>query len=105
MPSSGPRVPESDSFFPYAEAKAAADAYLRGTGLEWTILGPGRLTMEAPSGRIGVGPGKDAVGRDTARGNVALVIAAVLAEPRTAGKVIDFIDGDTPIEEAIRRIL
>lgn len=98
-------VPESHSFFPYAESKAAADAYLKGTDLEWTILGPGRLTMETPTGRIGIGPVKDAVSRDTSRGNVARVISAVLAEPRTANKVIDFIDGDTPIEEAIRRIL
>jgi hypothetical protein len=35
----------------------------------------------------------------------APVIAAALAEPRTAGKVIDFIDGATPIEEAIRPLL
>lgn len=33
-------VPEDNSFFAYAEAKSAADAHLRGTDLEWTILGP-----------------------------------------------------------------
>ena len=34
-----------DDFFAYAEAKAAADAYLRGTSLDWTILGPGALPV------------------------------------------------------------
>ena len=45
-------VPESDSFFPYADAKWAADEYLRGTDLEGTILGPGTLTFDEPTGRI-----------------------------------------------------
>ena len=35
-------VPEGDSFFPYADAKAAADAHLRASNLDWTVLGPGR---------------------------------------------------------------
>src|SRR5690554_304023 len=30
-------VPENDSFFAYAEAKAAADDYLRRSDLAWTI--------------------------------------------------------------------
>ncbi len=94
-------VPEDSSFFPYAEAKAAADDYLRSTNLSWTILGPGRLTEEEPSGKIRVDPDKNTPDSDTSRGNVARVAAAVLAEPRTIGKTIDFIDGDTPIAEAI----
>src|SRR5690242_10671846 len=34
-------VAEDNSFFPYAEAKAAADAHLRASDLDWTVLGPG----------------------------------------------------------------
>lgn len=94
-------VPEDDPFFAYAEAKAAADDYLRKTELDWTILGPGRLTMEEPSGRIAVGEDLEEAGRETSRGNVARVAAAVLAEPRTIGRTIDFVDGATSIEEAI----
>lgn len=94
-------VPEGDPFFAYAEAKAAADDYLRKTQLDWTILGPGRLTLEEPSGRIAVGPAVEKAGRATSRGNVALVAAAVLGEPRTIGKTIDFVDGERPIAEAI----
>ena len=48
-------VPEDNSFYPYAEAKAAADAHLRASDLDWTVLGPGRLTLEPATGRIAVG--------------------------------------------------
>lgn len=94
-------VPEDSSFFPYAEAKAAADAYLRETGLDWTILGPGSLTMEEPTGKIRVNPPANAANRDTSRANVALVALAVLEEPETVRKTIPFVDGDEPIESAI----
>ena len=33
-------VPADNPFFAYAEAKAAADEHLRGTDLDWTVLGP-----------------------------------------------------------------
>lgn len=57
-------VPEDDSFFAYADAKWAADEYLRGTALEGTILGPGTLTLDAPTGRIDLdAPDRGAVSR------------------------------------------
>ena len=43
--------------------------------------------------------------KKTARGNVALVAARALADPRgTAGKFIEFSDGDTPIAEALENL-
>ena len=36
----------------YVEAKRDADAALRATDLDWTILRPGRLTDEAASGLV-----------------------------------------------------
>ena len=45
-------VPEDNAFFAYADAKSAADAHLEGSGLDWTILRPSRLTHDAPTGRI-----------------------------------------------------
>jgi uncharacterized protein YbjT (DUF2867 family) len=96
-------VPEGDSFYPYAQAKAAADAHLRSSDLEWTVLGPSRLTLEPATGRIAVGPGsgKGTVKGEVSRGNVALVIAACLADDATIGRTIDFNDGPTPIPEAL----
>ncbi|MFJ6078991.1 SDR family oxidoreductase [Pseudarthrobacter sp. NPDC092419] len=93
-------VPEDSSFFPYAEAKAAADEYLRGTGLAWTVLGPGALTDNRGSGLIDVGPSPDG-GRDTSRANTAMVAAAVLDLPQTAGRTIEFRDGDLPVAAAL----
>src|SRR5690606_1158317 len=38
-------VPAENPFHAYAEAKAAADEYLRATSLDWTVLGPSALTL------------------------------------------------------------
>ena len=90
-------VAEDNSFFPYAEAKAAADAHLRASDLDWTVLGPGRLTLEPATGRIALGAGKGEVSRE----DVALVAAAVLNEGATIGRTIEFNNGDLPITEAL----
>jgi uncharacterized protein YbjT (DUF2867 family) len=92
-------VPHDDPFFAYAEAKAAADAYLRTSELAWTILGPGRLTLEPATGRIGVNEAKGQV----TRADVALVVAAALADESTIGRTIEFNNGEVPIAEALAR--
>lgn len=95
-------VPKDNSFFHYAEAKAAADAHLRGSGLRWTVLGPGALTLQPATGRIVVGP--DAAGGQVSREDVALVAAACLANDATVGHTIEFNNGDVPIDEALTRL-
>lgn len=89
-------VPQDDPFFPYAEAKAAADIHLRASDLDWTVLGPGRLTLEPSTGRIALGA-KGEVSRE----DVALVAAAALADGSTIGRTIEFNNGDVPIAEAL----
>lgn len=91
-------VSQDDPFFAYAESKAAADAHLRASPLDWTVLGPGRLTPEPPTGRIAVG-----AGQEVSRGDVALVAAAALADDSTVGRTIDFNNGEVPITEALAR--
>ncbi|MFP5313544.1 MAG: NAD(P)H-binding protein, partial [Actinomycetes bacterium] len=93
-------VPEDSSFFAYAEAKAAADDHLRGTALAWTILGPGTLTDKPGTGLIDVDPSPEG-SRDTSRANTAIVAAAVLDLPRTAGRTIEFCDGTLPVAAAL----
>ncbi|BAN30198.1 NAD dependent epimerase/dehydratase [Mycobacterium avium subsp. hominissuis TH135] len=90
-------VPQDDPFFPYAESKAAADAHLRASDLDWTILGPGRLTLDPPTGRLAVGRGKGEV----SRADVASVVAAALADDSTIRRTIDFNNGDVPIAVAL----
>lgn len=92
-------VDPSNSFFAYAEAKAAADDHLRQTSLDWTILAPGSLTLDAGTGRIAVG--FELQGGQVTRDDVAAVVAAALATESTVGKTIPFVNGDTPIDDAI----
>lgn len=89
----------SEPLFHYAEAKAAADDHLRESALDWTILGPGPLTLDEPTARIETrDPGRGEV----SRGDVARVVQAVLADGTTIGRTIAFGNGDVPITEAIR---
>jgi len=97
-------VPEDDPFFPYAEAKAAADTYLRGTSLDWTILGPGKLTDGPGTGLIDVHPDRTWQSADTSRDNVALVAAAVPKIPATIRRTVEFRDGALPIAAALQTL-
>lgn len=95
-------VPEDDGFFAYADAKWAADEHLRGTELDGTILGPGTLTFNEPTGLIALEP----EGRgEVARADVAAVIAETIGNPSTFGRTIRFGNGtaDTavPIVDAL----
>jgi nucleoside-diphosphate-sugar epimerase len=102
--------PES-SFYPYAAAKHHADNHLRGTELDYTILGPGALTTEPATRKITVVDadnaaeasskgGKEAV--STSRENVAEVISHVLTADGARRSTVNFFDGETPIADAIR---
>jgi uncharacterized protein YbjT (DUF2867 family) len=95
-------VPPENSFFAYAEAKAAADEHLRASSLRWTILGPGALTLADPAGTIEVVEGRPEGDTSVARADVAAVIAAALREDATVGRTLDFRHGSTPIGEALR---
>lgn len=94
-------VPEDDPFHAYAQAKADADDHLRASSLDWTIVGPGALTEDEATGRIDVSTGERDGEHRTSRANVALVVAAVLDDPSTIGKTIEFSDGHTLIAEAL----
>ena len=94
-------VPEDDPFHAYAQAKADADDHLRASSLDWTIVGPGALTEGEATGRIDVSAGERDGEHRTSRANVALVVAAVLDDPSTIGKTIEFSDGHTLITEAL----
>ena len=88
-----------ESWDAYHQAKRDADALLRDSELDWTVVRPGRLTDEPATGLVSVG---DDVGRgDTSRGNVALLIAAALEAPDTIRRSIDVLDGDTPVADAV----
>lgn len=91
-------VDPGNPFHAYAEAKAAADEHLRGTDLDWTVLGPGALTAEEATGLINA---ETTVSAATSRANTALVVARTLLDPGTVHRTIRFTDGSVPIADAL----
>ncbi|MFW0789060.1 NAD(P)-dependent oxidoreductase [Gordonia sp. CPCC 205333] len=95
-------VPQDNSFYAYAEAKTAADAALRATDLEWTILRPSRLTDEPTAGGIEVNSTQTPIDKGSVRrSTVAEVIAATLVAPAAVGAIVEFNDGTSPIADAL----
>ena len=82
----------------YVEAKRDADAALRDSGLDWTILRPGRLTDEPGTGRIALG---DVPRGEVPRADVAETIVAVLEEPASAGHQWNLVSGDVDVRDAV----
>jgi nucleoside-diphosphate-sugar epimerase len=96
--------PSGDEVFEvYLRAKAAADAAVESSELDWTILRPGGLTDDVGTGkvRIETTPFRGPVPRD----DVAAVIAALLADGRSGGRILYLSSGSTPIGEALEVLL
>ncbi|WP_315147585.1 NAD(P)H-binding protein [Corynebacterium variabile] len=95
------RVPESDSFFPYADAKKTVDDRLNITeGLEYLILGPSALTLEPAVGYAIPTPGLTREDSHTSRELVAEIIT-VFADRRSLPRerTVEFVDGYLPAGE------
>jgi uncharacterized protein YbjT (DUF2867 family) len=95
--------PGDEVFAVYLRAKAEADAAVAASDRDWTIVRPGSLTDDPGTGRatISVEPVRDRVARE----DVAAVLAAVLAEPRSVGRTLYVVGGDDPIDEALEAAL
>ena len=99
---SAPSEP-SDVFGVYLRAKADADLAVQSSELDWTIVRPGRLTDDPGAGRVRIqgDPFRGAIPRD----DVAAVLAAVLDEPRSVGRVLYVNGGDEEVGVALERVL
>ena len=53
----------SDEMKPYYEAKADADKFVAESGLDYTIVRPGRLTDDPGTGKVDLGDGPGGAGR------------------------------------------
>ena len=98
-PESGP-----EKMQPYLRAKAAADERLAASSLDWTIVRPGSLTDEAPTGLVDVGV--PSLGRrgEITRDDVAAVLAACLELDATVGKTFEVLGGETEIRKALSEL-
>ncbi len=93
----------SDQMRPYWQAKADADEALAASGLDWTIVRPGRLTDEPGTGKVQIAPAIEA-GGDSPRDDVAATLVACLDEANTLGKTFDVVKGETPIAAALQAL-
>jgi uncharacterized protein YbjT (DUF2867 family) len=93
-----------DVWVAYIDAKTRAEEDLRRRGLDWVILRPGRLTDDRPTGTVRLAEppaGRDAI----ARGDVAAVCAALLAESAVSRTTLEVVGGPTPVHEAVAALV
>jgi uncharacterized protein YbjT (DUF2867 family) len=93
--------PDSEEVFQiYLRAKSEADADLRRRDLDWTVVRPGGLVDDPPTGKVRVaestGPGT------VPRADVAAVLVELLVHGLGVGAQFELVSGDIPIAEALR---
>ena len=94
-PESGP-----EGMRPYLRAKGSADEALRESGLDYTIVRPGRLTDDPATGRVDAALSLNRRG-EISREDTASVLLATLTATSTSGKTFEVLAGDTPVDEAV----
>ncbi len=87
----------------YHKAKGHADNHLRETDLDYTIVCPGGLRDDPGNGRVSVSAECHLTGVTT-RDNLAAALVGCLDIDSTIGKTFSLLEGETPLEEALRSI-
>jgi uncharacterized protein YbjT (DUF2867 family) len=91
-----------DTFDAYLRAKGRADAHLAESGLDGTVVRPGALTDEPPTGKVFISESGER--GSIPRADVAAILAASLVSVNTIGKTFEAISGQTTVEEAVRAV-
>lgn len=90
-------------FAAYLQAKTASELDLRSRDLDWTILRPGKLTDDEPTGLVRL---EESVPRGAVpRADVAAVLLALLHEPASAGLVLELTSGVVPVAAAVAAVV
>ena len=101
----GAEAPPSgeDTFSVYLRAKAEADEAVQTSDREWTIVRPGRLTGNPATGhvRIDLEPFRGEVPRE----DVAVVLDALLHQPRAARRILYVNGGEDSVEQGLDAVL
>lgn len=87
----------------YHKAKGHADAHLSQSGLDYTIICPGGLTDEPGTGEVVVNSEIHGDGQ-TSRENLAAALVMCLDLENTVGKCFSLLEGETPLEAALRSV-
>ena len=91
-------IDPDNSFYHYAQSKIIADAVLRDSELEWTVVAPSSLTLDQGTG----GVEHAATSTNVPRADVAAVIAQCLADASSVHRTLRFNSGETSIAEYVR---
>lgn len=93
----------SEIFRVYQKAKAEADEALRNSGLDYTIVKPGRLTDEPGTGNVSIG--KNLERGEIPREDVAEVLAEVFETAETIGMEFDLVEGEQTMTEVFSKFV
>jgi uncharacterized protein YbjT (DUF2867 family) len=85
----------------YLAAKHAADRILLASSLDATVVRPGGLTDDEPTGHVELGVPTLEERGSIPRADVAALMAASLADDGTIGAVFEAVSGDVPVTEAL----
>jgi uncharacterized protein YbjT (DUF2867 family) len=92
----------SEVFQVYLRAKSEADAAVRATELDWTIVRPGGLTNDPGTGLV---TAADSTGRGSIpRADVAELVTACLLDATAVRTQFELISGTTPIGTALEAL-
>ena len=97
--SDAPENVDAGVFQVYLYAKGGADADLRTRDLDWTIVRPGMLTDDAPTGQVTINP--DQQRQPITRGDVAHTLAQVLTSGHAIRETFVVVNGAKPVDEAV----
>ena len=103
LSSIGAEVNSTSRIAHYHKAKAHADNFLRESGLDYTVVCPGGLRDDPGTSSVSVSLEQGDRGT-TLRENLAETLALCLDLDSTIGKTFSLLDGDTPIEAALRSL-
>jgi uncharacterized protein YbjT (DUF2867 family) len=87
----------------YLQAKHNADEHLKNSGLNYTIVRPGRLTNNEGTGKVAISAkpgGSGAIPRQ----DVARVLLATLNTNSKADRIFYVVSGDTPVAKALAKL-
>merc|ERR1719476_70105 len=84
----------TNAFGHVLEEKLVAEKYLRASGLDWTIVRPGGLKAEPPSGALFVASENTLNSGEISRDLVADVSVAALFDNKASKRVVEIVESD-----------
>lgn len=95
-------LPWMDEWKEYSAAMYYGDMYILNSNLDYTIIRPENLTNKPGTEKVTLG--QQLPHEYSSRANVAATVVASLENDNTIKKAFDMMDGDVPVDEAVKDI-